>query len=331
MKMKRMILMNNPWEEISIPAHDVFSRRVDHTHPLNLFWARDPYGRFLFIYEFISPDSIPDKFPLLNGIEVRLLTPEQHQSNNYMLLLILKDKKDWQIFSSLCNDIIASTREIDKNSQATRIILRRLKRWQEFLQKSRSELLSEKEIKGLIGELLFIVKHLAPSFGMGQAIQFWQGPEDTPQDFNIENCAVEVKCQLGTTSPAVHISSAEQLCTQLSKMYLYVVTLGKADADAENVVNLPTLIRQIRHELEAATPSALERFNNLIYQTGYIDLDEYNEYSYLLSTEQMFSVEPGFPRICPSDLVPGIDRLTYDINLLDCEPFTATPDWMQIA
>ena len=78
--------MNNPWEEISVPAYDVFSRRADHTHPLNLFWARDPYGRFLFIYEFVSPDSLPDKFPLLNGIEVRLLTPEQHLSSNYMLL-----------------------------------------------------------------------------------------------------------------------------------------------------------------------------------------------------------------------------------------------------
>jgi hypothetical protein len=326
-----MILMNNPWEEISIPAHDVFSRRVDHTHPLNLFWARDPYGRFLFIYEFVSPDSLPDKFPLLNGIEVRLLTPEQHQSNNYMLLLILKDKKDWQIFSSLCSDIIASTREFDKNNQATRIILRRLKRWQEFLQKSRLELLSEKEIKGLIGELLFIVKHLAPAFGMGQAIQFWQGAEDMPQDFNIENCAVEVKCQLGTTAPSVHISSAEQLCTQLSTMYLYVVTLGKTDAEAENVVNLPTLIGQIRHELETAAPSALERFNNLIYQTGYMDFDEYYEYSYLFSTEQMFFVGQGFPRLCPSDLVHGIIRLSYDINLLDCEPFIATPDWIQIA
>lgn len=326
-----MILINNPWEEISIPAHDVFSRRVDHTHPLNLFWARDPYGRFLFIYEFISPDSLPDKFPLLNGIEVRLLTPEQHQSSNYMLLLILKDKKDWQIFSSLCNDIIASTREFEINNQATGIILRRLKRWQEFLQKSRSELLPEKEIKGLIGELFFILKHISPAFGMGHAIQFWQGAEDMPQDFNIENCAVEVKCQLGTTAPAVHISSVDQLCTQLSEMYLYVVTLGKTDAEAENVLNLPSLISQIRRELETAAPSALERFNNLIYQTGYVDLDEYYEYSYLLSAEQMFSVEPGFPRICPCDLLPGIDRLTYDINLLDCEPFTKTPSWMQIA
>ena len=125
----------------------------------------------------------------------------------------------------------------------------------------------------MIGELLFIVKHVSPAFGMGQAIQFWQGAEDMPQDFNIENCAVEVKCRLGTTAPSVHISSVEQFCTQLSKMYLYVVTLGKTDAEAENVLNLPNLISQIRHELETAAPSALERFNNLIYQTDYVDLD----------------------------------------------------------
>jgi hypothetical protein len=62
-----------------------------------------------------------------------------------------------------------------------------------------------------------------------------------------------------------------------------------------------------------------------------MDFDEYYEYSYLFSTEQMFFVGQGFPRLCPSDLVHGIIRLSYDINLLDCEPFIATPDWIQIA
>jgi len=324
-----MIQMNNPWDEISIPSRDIFSRRVNASHPLNLFWAKDPYGHFLFIYEFLTADFLPNKLPTLNGITVHLLTPEQNHTDKFMLILMLKDKDDWQIFLSLCFDIINATSDFEKHTQATKIILRRLKRWQEFLQNSRSDLLPEKEIKGLIGELLFIANHLEPAFGISQAIDYWQGPDDFPQDFNVENAAIEIKCQLGTTSPKVKISSADQLCSQLPKMYLHVITLGKTEPDAESAINLPNLIAAIRQRLETDNPTSFERFNNLLYQTGYIDTDEYLQFSYILISEQMFDVEPGFPRICPDSLTQGVERVSYDINLQDCEPFSGTPDWIK--
>lgn len=322
--------LNNPWEEIKTPSHDLLYRRIDPEHPLRLLRARDIYGRFLFIYEFPPSDYIPDKFPELNGIELHLRGPEKVQSGNCMLLLILKDKKEWQIFLSLCNDLVASTRGLEQDVQATQIILRRLKRWQEFLQRTRSELLPEKEIKGLIGELLFIKKHLIPAFGSGAAIQFWQGPEDAPQDFNVHDCAIEVKCQLGTTTPQVRISSADQLCAQLPEMFLYVVTLGKAEQNMAEAVNLPSLIKEIRSQLETNFPSDFERFNNLLYQTGYLDLEEYEQFNYIPVLEKMFSVNNDFPRICSEDLAPGIERVVYNIKLLECEPFSASPDWMEL-
>ncbi|MBI9091106.1 MAG: PD-(D/E)XK motif protein [Desulfobacterium sp.] len=322
--------MNNPWEEIKTPSHDLLYRLVDPEHPLRLLRAKDTYGRFLFIYEFPLSDHIPDKFPELNGIDIYLRKPDEGPTENCMLLLILKDKKEWQIFLSLCNDIAASTRELEQQIQATRIILRRLKRWQEFLQRLRSGLLPEKDIKGLIGELLFIKKHLSPAFGAGKAVQFWQGPDDSPQDFNVHDCAIEVKCQLGTTTPRVRISSAEQLCPQLPEMFLYVATLGKSEQNVKEAVNLPSLIDGIRFELETNSPSDVERFNNLIYQTGYIDSEGYEQFNYIPVSEKMFSVITDFPRICPNELPPGIERLSYDIKLLDCESFSKSPDWMDL-
>ena len=322
--------MNNPWDEIQTPSHDLLYRQIDPEHPLRLLRAKDIYGRFLFIYEFPSSDSIPDKFPELNGIELHLRRPGKVQSGNCMLLLILKDKKEWQIFLSLCNDLAASTKSLEQDVQATQIILRRLKRWQEFLQKTRSSLLPEREIKGLIGELFFMSKHLFPSFGAGQSVQFWQGPEDAPQDFNIHDCAVEVKCQLGTTVPQVRISSTDQLCPQLPEMFLYVVTLGKVEKDMTAAVNLPGIINVIRNALEADFSSDFEHFNNLLYQTGYLDLEEYERFNYLVASEKMFSVSDDFPKICSEELVPGIERVTYNISLSECEPFTMTPDWMTI-
>jgi len=329
--MKRRTHLNNPWEEIKIPSQDILYRVIDSEHPLRLLRARDIYGRFLFIYEFSGSDHIPDKFPELNGIDIHLQGPEQSASGNYMLLLVLKENKEWQIFLSLCNDLVASTKSLELKTDATLIILRRLKRWQHFLQRARSGLLAEKDIKGLIGELLFINRHLIPAFGAGTAIQFWQGPEDAPQDFNIHDCAVEVKCQLGTTTPAVRISSADQLCTQLSDMFLYVITLGKSDDVSTLAVNLPSLISDIRNQLDSDAPSELEQFNDLLYQTGYIESEEYERFNYIPVSEKMFSVNNGFPRICSENLITGIDRVTYNINLLDCEPFSAVPDWMELS
>ena len=329
--MKRTLLLNNPWEEIKVPSHDLLYRRIDPEHPLKLLRARDTYGRFLFIYEFPFSDQIPDKFPVLNGIDIHLRIPEEGKRGPCMLLLVLKDKKEWQIFLSLCNDIVSSTRQLEQHTQATRAILRRLKRWQIFLQRSRSGLLPEKEIKGLIGELLFIKKHLVPSFGAGQAVQFWQGPEDSPQDFNVHNCAIEIKCQLGTSTPKVQISSADQLCSQLPEMFLYVITLGKMEPEAKDVVNLPILIKELREQLEIDSPSDLEQFNNLLYQTGYIDSEEYEQFSYIPVSEKMFEVIVGFPRICPEELPSGVERVTYNIKLADCEAYTASPDWINIS
>ena len=44
--------MINPWDEITPPIKDLSARRVDHSHPLDLFWARDHLGSYLFVYEF---------------------------------------------------------------------------------------------------------------------------------------------------------------------------------------------------------------------------------------------------------------------------------------
>ena len=107
-------------------------------------------------------------------------------------------------------------------------------------------------------------------------------------------------------------------------------TLGKVEKDMTAAVNLPGIINTIRNTLEADFSSDLEKFNNLLYQTGYLDLEKYERFNYLVASEKMFSVTENFPRICPEKLTPGIERVTYNIRLGECEPFAMTPDWMTI-
>ena len=320
--------MTNPWDVIRPPSNDVNARRVDHTHSLDLFWARDHLGRYLFIYEFSSDEKIQNvKLPDLAGIKAIITT--QDRSNKSRLILVLKERADWEIFLSLCNDIVQSTRNSKSTSTAIQAMLRRLRRWHEFLKFCRKEILSEEKIKGLIGELLFIKNHLLHVFGAGQAIKYWQGPEGLPQDFNVNNSAIEVKCQSGATVPSIKITSADQLCPQLPEMYIYVVTLGKTAPESENAINLPLLIEEINKSLFLGESVHLERFNDLLYSTGYIDSDLYLDFSYVFVGEQVFQVTDKFPKICQDKISSGIINLTYSINLSACEPFERKPDWME--
>lgn len=322
--------MTNPWSLIEPPAQDLNARRIDHTHPYDMFWAKDHVGHYLFLYEF--PKNRGDvrqlELPDLAGIKAQYV-PAQTGSLRNQFALILNDPQDWELFYSLCSDLVGATRQAATPQSALQAVLRRLARWHEFLRAGRSELLSEEKVKGLIGELLFLKKHLIPAFGPGDAVRFWQGPEGAPQDFTALECAIEVKCQSGGTRPYVRISSEFQLCSQFPELYLFVVTLGKGTVDLPGTVTLPGLVADIKTALASASYDQIERFNDLLYSVGYIDLDAYLNFIYIVTDESMYRVGPGFPRVCHDTLPHGLAHVTYDLDLLACAQFTGRPSWME--
>lgn len=176
--------MTNPWNAIDPPSRDVNARRIDHTHPFDMFWAKDQLGHFLFIFEFSEHQNTMRQslLPDLAGIKAYYLPATANATVN-RLVLLLNEQQNWELFYSLCNDLVGATRQAPSSQVALEIILRRLARWHEFLKANRSRLLGEEKIKGLIGELVFLRNYLIPKFGAGSAVNFWQGPEGTPQDF----------------------------------------------------------------------------------------------------------------------------------------------------
>jgi len=310
--------MRNPWKEIKAPVKDVSALRVNPNHPLDLYWAMDHIGRYLFIYEYPeNSEIIINDPPDLEGVETISMSTK---NNNSRLVLVLKDKTNWELFFSLCNDLLNATAHIKSSTAASSTILNRLRRWHDFLRKNRLNILSEEKIKGLIGELFFIKQYLIPKYGSADAISFWIGPEGAPQDFNINNCAIEVKSQLGGTIPSVKISSLDQLFSQLPKLFLYVVTLGKAPNDHNDLINLPSLIEEITGYLEKESDH-LNIFQDKLLEVGYYYSQKYLDYNYLLTNEQIYSVHDDFPRICPNDVRQGISRVTYNIELSECSKY----------
>lgn len=319
--------MNNPWSVINKPASDFNVRLVDNHHPLLLYWGVDVRNRYVFVYDG-EVLAMPEQrsLPSLSGISTAVVM----QGERAKLVLILNETGNWELFYALCNDIVRATAQVTEASHGSSIVLRRLKRWQDFLKKERSGLLPMEKIKGLIGELLFLSGPVALSFGWNDAVIFWKGPEDAPQDFAVHDTAVEVKCQAGGSKPSVRISSVEQLNPQLPEAYLVVYTIATASGEELSHFNLNSLIDSIREKLETSSEAARERFEDLIYLAGYVTSDKYLEFHFTKIAVKCFKIVEGFPRILPSSIPEGVDTLSYVLQLDACAEYVDKPHWWSI-
>jgi hypothetical protein len=317
--------MSNPWSQIEKPAADFNVRLVKDDHPLKLYWGLDPQGQYLFVYDSVV-EGVPTKKSLPKLVGVRATIFEA--GNSKKLVLVLNERENWELFRALCMDLVYATSQAkDGSSAASSIVLRRLTRWQEFLQKERLGILPLEKIKGLMGELLFLENQVAPGFGWADAVLFWKGPEGAPQDFAVHDTAIEVKCQSGGTRPTVRISSAEQLDPQLSEGFLVVYTLATASADDSTGFDLNELTDRLRKNLDMETDSARERYEDLLYQAGYVASDRYADYRFSVIAVQSFRLCEEFPRFIVTDVPAGVEKLGYSLRLDACAPFSGTPKW----
>jgi len=316
--------MNNPWSMIERPDSDFNVRRVGNEHPLRLFWGRDTFGRYLFIYD-TDVANLPEKrvYPNLTGIALNTA----REPAGGKLVLRLNETANWELFHALCSDLVRATSGLEDGPTAGAVIVRRLNRWQELLKKGRSGILDVGSIKGLIGELRFLVDRIAPEFGWHEAVSCWKGPEGSPQDFAVHQTAIEIKCQAGSSKPHVRINSPEQLDPQLPEAYLIVYTIADAEeADVEGFT-LNDLVARVRSILETEAQAARERFEDLLYMAGYVTTEEYDEYRFCVIAAKSFRLDEGFPRIRSSELISGIENVSYTVNLEACSGFEGKPDW----
>lgn len=310
--------MNNPWSDIATPSREFNVRLFSEKHPLKLYWGKDVRGGYLFIIQF-STEATPDKkiLPELSGIRIAIASAP----DCCRLVLFLNETSNWELFKSLCVDLIYASENAQNHSDAANVIIRRLLRWHEFLKREKIHLLSSEAIKGLIGELLFMKKVLAPQFGWDEVLSFWKGPLGAPQDFAVYDTAVEVKAQSGISKPYIQISSLEQMEAQLPEFYLVVNTLATIEPDHEEAFTLNSLIAEIRAELNGAEDMTRELFESMIFQAGYIQLDHYDTPSFRCVAIRTFRVCKDFPRLMIRNVPSGITKANYQISIDSCMPF----------
>lgn len=323
---------DDPWTGLEPPASaDIINaKRVDGKHPWNFFWARSVDRKCLLILQSRAGSAPKGRLPRLKGIEVAVSEPEA--DGNTMLSLKLMDNQHRDIFHRLCLDIVHAATAAETEAGAAEIFNARTWRWHHLLRGGSDGRLTPEEQKGLIGELFVLDRFLIPMFGAGDATSFWVGPTGSPKDFECGRVAIEAKARRGASRPFVSISSEFQLDrTGTDDLFLYVVELDSAPEDAEAGFTVTDVARGLWEKVAADAPSILERLEGQLIAAGFSWEHDYSAFRWVSGPHRFLSVAEEFPCITPASFAPGVERVRYELSLVDCEQFRVDDDIVRAA
>lgn len=307
----------SPWHGLVTPQIGALSaRRADPDHPFDFYYALNAESQLMLVLQLGTAVRWDLDLPRLKGLRV-LWIDKTHE-----LHLVLAKAQDVDLFALLCKDLITCTSGARSDADCRELLCARLLKWQRLLSRGGPRLLDTHEIRGLFAELSFFQQELQPRFGP-EAVNAWKGPSGFPQDFAADNKVFEIKSHLVGSPQSVRISSPSQLWVDSSNLYLCVYHLAEVSAGGKS---LGALVDELTAALGASS-SATEEFEEKLVSLGYLDLPEYRAQAFALVKKDAFAVTDGFPRIIPSTLMPGIQEVTYGIQLAALSPFESTIPW----
>jgi len=307
-------MINNdtsPWNGMEESSQ----RRVDFETEHNLFWITDLEGKYGFCLQSKNIFDTIKSPANLKGISIL----KRNSNHNYgELFLVLNKKEDWQIFYTLCQDLISITHKYEDDKAMISAVEVRLKRWQQLLRYERNIVLSLEAQMGLFSELLTLKEILVPKVGIEQAIVSWVGADFDKQDFLLANAIIEVKSYRTSKSPIVTISSLQQLYSD--KEPLYLLTYGLTQTD--NGTSIDKLVQDIYEMLENKSAEVRDIFDNRLIEYGFIpELIESSLFKFIVDKRRTYYVSESFPKILPPTVASQILTVKYSIDLLQCDEF----------
>lgn len=304
--------IKNLWESVNLDKTGFGFRRFDTTHILDFYVGIDAEGRRTLLL------ICPSEPAIQSDMRAVLLKSQCRDDGRWSLFLILEDVRLLELFSLFCEDLIESSRFHLNLLNSFTFVMARLVSWRQLFQLGDLGLLSEGQVRGLCGELVYL-KTLIDSFGAVAAVKAWVGPNRADQDFQFDEHAWEIKT-IRPGSDVIKISSETQLDAELRSIDLVVVELGNCAEDSNGAFTLNSIVRDIRNLLMSAY-DASSSFDCLLFRAGYIARSEYDGLNLVVRNVSAFSVAQGFPCITPRQLPVGVSRVSYELRVAECVKF----------
>ncbi len=263
----------------------------------------------------------------LHDLRLELMT-DPAQTNRQLLLLVLTNAAQTDLFGVVCEDLIGQIADFDTETDLLRTLTNRLGQWQALFESQSPGGLSAEARQGLFGELVFLHNWLAKSPGQSRCLSAWTGPTGSKHDFQAGETSVEIKTTSVVSPQTIRISNERQLDdTGLKHLFLWLMLLDIQPNSSSEFQTLNTLIDRLLREL-IDHPTALNLFRLRLYEVGYRPGQRplYDCPAYRVREDRVFGVSNGFPRLRESDLPPGVGAVQYGINVALCEPFRVAGD-----
>lgn len=237
------------------------------------------------------------------------------ESGTYSLHFSLQYPSLGEVFALLCWDLMDNS---DVEKGAIDAMLERYKKWKRLLQKATASLLSTEEVKGLIGELLFLSKSV-DLCGEIVAILAWIGPDGADQDFIFPNTWVEVKTTTISANDVI-VSSLQQL-DRSDSGYLNVYFMDKTSANDKKAYSLVSIAKEVDTKL---TEQRLrDKFWCKLAQKGCLkyQIERYSAPLYRIAENRIYKIDSSFPKLSRSNVPPEVTAVKYSISLSSIEKY----------
>jgi hypothetical protein len=281
-------------------------RRINSSHPLSIYIGYNSKEYPSMVLTEYSAD--------LSVASTKIIEVNTYRRTDGKLALefALTDKLFSTMFYKFCEDVITSSNNISKD-KAIIFFVNRWEAWRLMFQNANKDILSDKVIEGLLGELIFIEKSMIPKYGLHKSISAWEGPMGKPKDFIINQTWYEVKT-ISTAAKSIVISSLEQLDAD-NEGFLEVMKVERTNRENSNAVNLNIQIEKIKNVMTDIND--LKEFMRKLSLVGYCIDETYSKQYFEFKTSKEFAVKDGFPRIRRKDIPKEILKLQYEISLAD--------------
>ena len=285
-----------------------FIRFGDNRH-LSLYIGRDDNARYSFDFR--------GKYKPVKLSNSDVIAVEQYKDGDLLTLRFSLENNDLlEYFCTFCQDLLDSVKVTNDDETAYHTLRSRYYSWRQLFRPDNARM-TEAEIMGLIGELLFLRDYMIPERGIDVALASWMGPEKTHKDFSDQQNWFEIKT-ISFGKKSVRISSVEQLDSDIDGT-LVVYELEKMSPSFEGI-KLNQLVNNIIALL--ANASQREIFIAKLQQFGFDLSNENDNVVFALRDKYTYRVDTlKFPRLHRALLPNAITRVQYEILLTEIEPF----------
>ena len=286
-------------------------KRVARTHPIVWYVGLDDHNRYsLFVITKTQPKSI-------SSTKLMNVFVGERKDGNYGITFSLQEKRNLDLFTHFCEDMISYTSHISKTETAADTICGRYIQWQKAFLKDEGIFLSYEQIRGLIGELCFLKMKMIPLYGPEKAIESWSGIESTDQCFTCDGTWYEVKSTVSGAS-AISISSVEQLDVS-NTGYLVVITLDKTSAADTSKLTLNSMVEQVAESIPSKVYQDI--FLSRLLAFGYCYEEAYDKIGFKFNGMTTYKVDSEFPCLRKKDIPASVQNAKYELSLAAIDSF----------